>query len=235
MVGDRSFDIIAAHAHGLPAIGVTWGIGTREELRDAGADAIIDRPDELPATAAVLLGRLMSAPVLADFNLYSISLWLHISAAVVGLGATFALAVGFPLALRLGPALPAVRAPPEPGGHPQARLAGAAAADRHRHLSGRRRATSMGEPWISITFVIAIVLGGLQGAYFVPTDRSSPRWPRRSSPTARRRCRTTTSARRSARAAIGAARRPPDHPRRLPDGHEAGRLARRRARGARAR
>ena len=43
----------------------------------------------------------MSAPVLADFSLYNLSLWLHISAAVVGLGATFALAVGFPLALKL--------------------------------------------------------------------------------------------------------------------------------------
>ena len=44
----------------------------------------------------------MSGHVLAVFNLYSISLWLHISAAIVGLGATFALAVGFPLALKLG-------------------------------------------------------------------------------------------------------------------------------------
>ena len=39
----------------------------------------------------------------ADFSLYSLSLWVHISAAVVGLGATFALAVGFPLALKLDP------------------------------------------------------------------------------------------------------------------------------------
>jgi len=29
----------------------------------------------------------------------------------------------------------------------------------------------MDEPWIGITFAIAIVLGGLQGAYFVPTDK----------------------------------------------------------------
>ena len=29
MVGDRSFDVLAARAHGLPSIGVTWGIGTR--------------------------------------------------------------------------------------------------------------------------------------------------------------------------------------------------------------
>jgi hypothetical protein len=28
-----------------------------------------------------------------------------------------------------------------------------------------------GKPWISGTFVIAIALGGLIGAYFIPTDR----------------------------------------------------------------
>ena len=39
--------------------------------------------------------------MLATFSLYNLSLWLHISAAVVGLGATFALSVGFPLALKL--------------------------------------------------------------------------------------------------------------------------------------
>jgi phosphoglycolate phosphatase len=55
MVGDRSFDILAARAHGLPSIGVTWGIGTSEELQDAGADRLIATPEELPATAAVLL------------------------------------------------------------------------------------------------------------------------------------------------------------------------------------
>ena len=27
MVGDRSFDVIGAHANGIPVIGVTWGIG----------------------------------------------------------------------------------------------------------------------------------------------------------------------------------------------------------------
>jgi len=49
MVGDRSFDIVAARAHGLPAIGVSWGIGSVEELRAAGADAIVEQPGELVA------------------------------------------------------------------------------------------------------------------------------------------------------------------------------------------
>jgi phosphoglycolate phosphatase len=47
VVGDRSFDIEAAIENGVPAIGVTWGIGDRAELERAGADAIVERPREL--------------------------------------------------------------------------------------------------------------------------------------------------------------------------------------------
>jgi phosphoglycolate phosphatase len=52
LVGDRSFDVVAAHAHGLRAIGVLWGIGSEAELRDAGADAIARTPTDLPALLA---------------------------------------------------------------------------------------------------------------------------------------------------------------------------------------
>lgn len=45
VVGDRFYDVDAARASGLRVIGVTWGIGDREELR--GADAIVDRPEQL--------------------------------------------------------------------------------------------------------------------------------------------------------------------------------------------
>jgi phosphoglycolate phosphatase len=48
LVGDRAFDVVAAHAHGLRAIGVLWGIGSEAELRDAGADAIAATPADLP-------------------------------------------------------------------------------------------------------------------------------------------------------------------------------------------
>jgi len=47
VVGDRHFDVDAAHACGLRAIGVTWGVGDRGEL--GGAEVIIDRPTELLA------------------------------------------------------------------------------------------------------------------------------------------------------------------------------------------
>jgi phosphoglycolate phosphatase len=47
MVGDRSHDMLAAKIHGLCAAGVTWGYGSRQELKDAGADAICASPGEV--------------------------------------------------------------------------------------------------------------------------------------------------------------------------------------------
>jgi phosphoglycolate phosphatase len=55
MVGDRSFDIFGAHANEVRAIGVLWGYGDRAELEQAGADAIAETPDSLPALARGLL------------------------------------------------------------------------------------------------------------------------------------------------------------------------------------
>jgi phosphoglycolate phosphatase len=50
-VGDREHDVVGAHAHGLTAIGVLWGYGSRDELAAAGADALVGRPVELEALA----------------------------------------------------------------------------------------------------------------------------------------------------------------------------------------
>ena len=47
MVGDRMHDVHGAAAHGLECIGVLWGIGSREELVEAGAVAIAETPAEL--------------------------------------------------------------------------------------------------------------------------------------------------------------------------------------------
>jgi phosphoglycolate phosphatase len=47
MVGDRLHDVEAGRAHGLRTVGVTWGIGSPTELRDAGADHIVATPDAL--------------------------------------------------------------------------------------------------------------------------------------------------------------------------------------------
>lgn len=40
MVGDTVFDIEGANAHQIPAIGVAWGYGDINEMKDAGAAAI---------------------------------------------------------------------------------------------------------------------------------------------------------------------------------------------------
>jgi phosphoglycolate phosphatase len=47
LIGDTRFDIAAAGALGIRGVGVTWGIGTEAELREAGADAIVHEPPEL--------------------------------------------------------------------------------------------------------------------------------------------------------------------------------------------
>ncbi len=47
MVGDRSYDIEGAHANGVCGVGVLWGYGAREELADAGADALAAQPADL--------------------------------------------------------------------------------------------------------------------------------------------------------------------------------------------
>ena len=47
MVGDTKFDVLGAKAHGIPAVGVTWGYGKREQMCQAGAAAIVDTPAQL--------------------------------------------------------------------------------------------------------------------------------------------------------------------------------------------
>jgi phosphoglycolate phosphatase len=51
MVGDRRYDVEAAHAHGLTAIAVTWGFGDRAEL--AQADVLVDDAAGLRAALPV--------------------------------------------------------------------------------------------------------------------------------------------------------------------------------------
>ena len=47
MVGDRRQDAEGARAHGVPAVGVLWGYGDRDELMSAGVMHIAARPAEL--------------------------------------------------------------------------------------------------------------------------------------------------------------------------------------------
>ena len=47
MVGDRSFDIVGAHANKMAAFGVLYGYGNQDELEGAGADGLIQDPSAL--------------------------------------------------------------------------------------------------------------------------------------------------------------------------------------------
>ncbi len=47
MVGDTKFDILGAKAHGIPAIGVSWGYGEAADMEAAGAAAIAHSMEEL--------------------------------------------------------------------------------------------------------------------------------------------------------------------------------------------
>ena len=47
MIGDRRHDIEGAKASGLHSIGVLFGYGSREELRQAGAEEIADTPADI--------------------------------------------------------------------------------------------------------------------------------------------------------------------------------------------
>ena len=47
MIGDRNHDTLGAKKHGLDAVGVLWGFGTREELLESGALAVFETAKEL--------------------------------------------------------------------------------------------------------------------------------------------------------------------------------------------
>jgi hypothetical protein len=101
---------------------------------------------------------------------YDVSVWVHVSAVVVGFGATFAESITFPLAMKTSVRhLPYVH---RLGIAINQRLATPAllliiitgiyqTADRWE----------FSDFWISATFLIALILGGLNGAYFIPGEK----------------------------------------------------------------
>ena len=50
-VGDSNVDILTARNAGVTSVGVSWGFRGADELRQAGADHIIDTPSQLPTLA----------------------------------------------------------------------------------------------------------------------------------------------------------------------------------------
>jgi uncharacterized membrane protein len=109
--------------------------------------------------------------MLAAVNALSISVFLHISAVVIGFGATYAEAITFPVAMKLDKRhMPFVH---RLGMAINQRLATPALVV--ILLTGfyqvDKAGYSLGDAWISGSLLILIVLGGLIGGYFVPTDR----------------------------------------------------------------
>ena len=106
----------------------------------------------------------------AEIDAYSLSVFLHVSAVVVGFGATFAEAIMFPVAMKAG-----VRHLPYVHKLQLAinqRLATPALAI--VILTGLYQTSERWEwdvAWINATFVIVLVIGGLLGGYFIPADR----------------------------------------------------------------
>ena len=108
---------------------------------------------------------------LAAIDAYSISVFIHVTAVMVGFGATFAEAIMFPVAMKVGVRhLPYVH---------QLQLAIntrlATPAMVVILLTGIYQTADadwgFGSFWISATFLIVIVIGGILGAYFIPTDK----------------------------------------------------------------
>lgn len=61
MVGDTSYDMQMARAAGVGAIGVAWGYHGEDELRAAGAHAIVESYADLPAALDTLIHTLSRA------------------------------------------------------------------------------------------------------------------------------------------------------------------------------
>ena len=106
----------------------------------------------------------------AEIDAYSLSVFVHVSAVVVGFGATFAESIMFPVAMKAG-----VRHLPYVHKLQLAinqRLATPALAI--VILTGLYQTSERWEwdvAWINATFVIVLVIGGLLGGYFIPADR----------------------------------------------------------------
>jgi phosphoglycolate phosphatase len=57
MIGDRKHDAIGARAVGIASIGVLWGYGDAAELTEAGADPLIEAPEQIAAAVAAVFAR----------------------------------------------------------------------------------------------------------------------------------------------------------------------------------
>jgi uncharacterized membrane protein len=110
---------------------------------------------------------------IATIDGYTVSLFIHISAVMIGFGSTFALSVAFQLATALDPrhlpyvhrlglvlnrffATPALVLVLVTGLY---------------QVSDKDYAWDLGDFWVSATFAILIAIGGIVGGYFIPQEK----------------------------------------------------------------
>ena len=55
MIGDRQYDIFGAKSNLIKSVGVSYGYGSTNELREAGAELLIEKPAELAKAVQKLL------------------------------------------------------------------------------------------------------------------------------------------------------------------------------------
>lgn len=55
MIGDRQYDIIGAKSNLIKSVGVSYGYGSTNELREAGANLLVEKPAELAKAVQKLL------------------------------------------------------------------------------------------------------------------------------------------------------------------------------------
>lgn len=101
---------------------------------------------------------------------YDVSVFVHVAAVVVGFGATFAESIMFPVAMKAGKQhLPYVHRLQLAINQRMASPALLLIIVTGIYQTADRWEFS--DFWISATFLIALILGGLIGAYFIPSDR----------------------------------------------------------------
>jgi uncharacterized membrane protein len=102
---------------------------------------------------------------------FEFSLFLHITAVMVGFGATFAESIMFPVAMKLSPRhLPYVHRLQLTINQWFATPALVVVLATGFYQVSEHN-WDLGDFWISATLAIVLVIGGLLGAYFIPADR----------------------------------------------------------------
>ena len=103
---------------------------------------------------------------------YEFSLFLHITAVMVGFGATFAESIMFPVALKMSPRnLPYVHRLQLAINQYFASPALLVVLATGIYQVSESDAWEIGDGWISATLTIVIVISALLGGYFIPADR----------------------------------------------------------------